>query len=467
VPADQDVESVGKWRILKNIAVISVAFLLQFTAFQGTGSLQSSINAAGGLGTTSLSAVFGAIIISCAFIPTLAIRKLTAKWTLCLSMLCYVPYIMSQFYPQFYTLIPAGCLAGLGAAPMWAAQSTYLTQVAYIYARVTQQPPEAAIVRFFGIFYLCWQSAELWGNLISGLVLSAPHTNETDASDYTLCGANFCASKLKDIANLHRPPDREIFTIMGIYLACICLAVILLIFLLDPLTMYGEQRGGGKVSVIKLLVATFRQLRKPNQLLLVPLTTFIGMEQANFAADLTQAFISCTLGISEIGFILVSFGLCNSLFSLIFGFLTKKFGRIWILIIGLIAISACYLIMLLWQPSPHQKWMFFLICCLYALGDSILQIQINGMYGAIFEKNKEAAFSNYRLFESLGYLVTYALSTVLCARTKLISALGLLVIGTVGWIVVEWRVKSSKSFESNKLDETKATHAEVYKVIEG
>uniref|UniRef100_A0A1B0CQI4 Putative conserved plasma membrane protein n=1 Tax=Lutzomyia longipalpis TaxID=7200 RepID=A0A1B0CQI4_LUTLO len=431
VPADQDVESVGKWRILKNIAVISVAFLLQFTAFQGTGSLQSPINAAGGLGTTSLSAVFGAIIISCAFIPTLAIRKLTAKWTLCLSMLCYVPYIMSQFYPQFYTLIPAGCLAGLGAAPMWAAQSTYLTQVAYIYARVTQQPPEAAIVRFFGIFYLCWQSAELWGNLISGLVLSAPHTNETDASDYTLC------------------------------------AVILLIFLLDPPTMYGEQRGGGKVSVIKLLVATFRQLRKPNQLLLVPLTTFIGMEQANFAADLTQAFISCTLGISEIGFILVSFGLCNSLFSLIFGFLTKKFGRIWILIIGLIAISACYLIMLLWQPSPHQKWMFFLICCLYALGDSILQIQINGMYGAIFEKNKEAAFSNYRLFESLGYLVTYALSTVLCARTKLISALGLLVIGTVGWIVVEWRVKSSKSFESNKLDETKATHAEVYKVIEG
>lgn len=39
-----------KWRILKNIGSLSLAFMVQFTAFQGTANLQSSINAKEGLG---------------------------------------------------------------------------------------------------------------------------------------------------------------------------------------------------------------------------------------------------------------------------------------------------------------------------------------------------------------------------------------------------------------------------------
>lgn len=89
-----------KWRILKNIAVISFAFMVQFTAFQGTANLQSSINSKDGLGTVSLSAIYAALVVSCIFVPTYVIRRLTVKWTLCISMLCYAPYIGAQFYPR-------------------------------------------------------------------------------------------------------------------------------------------------------------------------------------------------------------------------------------------------------------------------------------------------------------------------------------------------------------------------------
>lgn len=120
-----------KWRILKNIIVVSLAFMIQFTAFQvsnlhkfrkkamctwesnnflrliqGTANLQSSINSKDSLGTISLSAIYGALVISCIFLPTLLIRKLTVKWALFFSMLCYAPYIAAQFYPRFFTLIP-------------------------------------------------------------------------------------------------------------------------------------------------------------------------------------------------------------------------------------------------------------------------------------------------------------------------------------------------------------------------
>ena len=176
LPADEDslsrkvkLSRSEKWRILKNICTVSIAFMVQFTAFQGTANLQSSINANEGLGTVSLSAIYAALVLSCIFVPTFVIKRLTVKWTLCLSMLCYAPYIGAQFYPRFYTLVPAGILLGLGAAPMWAAKATYLTQVGGVYAKLTDEPADAIVVRFFGFFFLAWQTAELWGNLISSL----------------------------------------------------------------------------------------------------------------------------------------------------------------------------------------------------------------------------------------------------------------------------------------------------------
>lgn len=158
-----------KWRILKNVTAISSAFMIQFTAFQGTANLQSSINAEDGLGTVSLSAIYAALVVSCIFVPTFVIKRLTVKWTLCLSMLCYAPYIAAQFYPKFYTLVPAGVLLGAGAAPMWASKATYITQVGSVYAKITDQAVDGIVVRFFGFFFLAWQTAELWGNLISSL----------------------------------------------------------------------------------------------------------------------------------------------------------------------------------------------------------------------------------------------------------------------------------------------------------
>ncbi|CAA9998643.1 unnamed protein product, partial [Nesidiocoris tenuis] len=73
---------------------------------------------------------------------------------------------------RFYTLVPAGVLLGLGAAPMWAAKATYLTQAAAVYAKITDQPVDGIVVRFFGFFFLAWQTAELWGNLVSSLEIS-------------------------------------------------------------------------------------------------------------------------------------------------------------------------------------------------------------------------------------------------------------------------------------------------------
>ncbi|KAL2746157.1 UNC93-like protein [Vespula maculifrons] len=486
-----------KWRILKNIGTVSIAFMVQFTAFQGTANLQSSINASDGLGTVSLSAIYAALVLSCIFVPTFLIKRLTVKWTLCLSMLCYAPYIGSQFYPRFYTLVPAGVLLGLGAAPMWAAKATYLTQVGGVYAKLTDQPVDAIVVRFFGFFFLAWQTAELWGNLISSLVLSEGEfgsgggNSTTSWNKIKLCGAEFCVLGNGAHENLERPPESEIYEISSIYLTCVIVAVIIVALFVDPLSRYGEKQrraDSQELSGIQLLSATAYQLKKPYQQLLIPITVWIGMEQAFIGADFTQAYISCALGVHKVGYVMICFGVVNAGCSLLFGSLMKFVGRQPLMALGAIVHACLIVVLLLWKPHPDNPYVFYSVSGLWGVGDAVWQTQVNefietsydvdmcidtfvsviklvpsefllrdipklcpyeyekikmkkqvrvGLYGTLFRRNKEAAFSNYRLWESAGFVIAYAYSTHLCARMKLYVLLTVLMIGTMGYIIVE------------------------------
>uniref|UniRef100_A0A1B6CEC5 UNC93-like protein n=1 Tax=Clastoptera arizonana TaxID=38151 RepID=A0A1B6CEC5_9HEMI len=454
-----------KWRILKNVASISLAFMVQFTAFQGTANLQSSINAKEGLGTVSLSAIYAALVVSCIFVPTFLIKRLTVKWTLCFSLLCYAPYIGAQFYPRFYTLVPAGVLLGFGAAPMWAAKATYLTQVAGVYAKVTDQAVDGIIVRFFGFFFLAWQTAELWGNLISSLVLSAgahgSGGNFTIESEDSLkhCGSEFCVTAQHGNDNLERPPDSEIYTISSIYLVCVGAAAIMVALLVDPLSRYGEKQrkaDSSELSGIQLLSATAYQLKKPYQQLLIPITVWIGMEQAFIGADFTQAYVSCALGIPSVGYVMICFGVVNALCSLLFGSIMKFVGRSPLMFLGALVHGVLVGVLLHWRPHPNSPLVFFTISGLWGVGDAVWQTQVNGLYGTLFRRNKEAAFSNYRLWESAGFVVAYAYSTHLCARMKLYVMFTVLCIGMVGYIIVEILHKKKKQRQKRLAEDPKA-----------
>lgn len=466
-----------KWRILKNIGTVSIAFMVQFTAFQGTANLQSSINASDGLGTVSLSAIYAAQVLSCIFVPTFLIKRLTVKWTLCVSMMCYAPYIASQFYPKFYTLVPAGVLLGLGAAPMWAAKATYLTQVGGVYAKLTDQPVDAIVVRFFGFFFLAWQTAELWGNLISSLVLSEGEFADAGNSTVTiwnekklqLCGADFCVHGNGAHETLERPPESEIYEISAIYLTCVIVAVIIVMLFVDPLSRYGEKQrkvDSQELSGIQLLSATAYQLKKPYQQLLIPITVWIGMEQAFIGAEFTQAYISCALGVHRVGYVMICFGVVNAGCSLLFGSLMKFVGRQSLMVLGAIVHVSLIVVLLHWKPHPANPYVFYTVSGLWGVGDAVWQTQVNGLYGTLFRRNKEAAFSNYRLWESAGFVIAYAYSTHLCARMKLYVMLTVLLIGTCGYIVVELLHRRKQKRLKAIAEDPKMAQAEANKVEE-
>ncbi len=69
----------------KNLLVISVAFLLQFTAFNGIQNLQSSLNTEANVGVNSSSIIYVFLIISSIFLPHPLMSIFGLKWTLVIS----------------------------------------------------------------------------------------------------------------------------------------------------------------------------------------------------------------------------------------------------------------------------------------------------------------------------------------------------------------------------------------------
>jgi len=158
--------TVEKKRVWKNVILISIAFLLNFNAFQGLSRLQSSLNRVEGMGVITLSILYAVLVISCLFVPKLMIRLIGHRWTIVVSFVGYILYMVANGYAVWSTMITASVLVGLCAAPLWTAQCSYFIIIAQHYQRLTGQTTHHVVSRFFGLFFMFFQACELQCSII-------------------------------------------------------------------------------------------------------------------------------------------------------------------------------------------------------------------------------------------------------------------------------------------------------------
>ena len=71
-------------------------------------------------------------------------------------------------------------------------------------------------------------------------------------------------------------------------------------------------------------------------------------------------------------------------------------------------------------------------------------IAIPALYSTLFPNDAEAAFSNYRVCEALGLCIGMSYSSFLCTDIKLYILVTFLLLGMLGYGLVEWREKMKK-----------------------
>ncbi|XP_008311599.1 protein unc-93 homolog A [Cynoglossus semilaevis] len=427
-------------RNFKNVLVVSVAFLSLFTAYGGLQSLQSSLNSEEGMGVASLSVIYASIIISSMFLPHIMIKNLGCKWTIVVSMVCYVSYSFGNLYPGWYTLIPTSVILGLGGSTLWSAKCTYLTITGNQQAALEGKKGADVINQYFGIFFFIFQSSGVWGNLMSSLIFGQDTAiANIPEEQLQLCGAADCGMNISTNSTSTRPAQKLVWTLVGCYIGVGVLATIIIAAFLDNIDReQASQFRENREPFCQTFLATFALLRDWRMLTLIPLTMYSGFEQSFLSGEYTKNFVTCALGIHYVGFAMMCFAAVNSVCSYIFGRLAQYTGRAALFLLAAVTNFSCIIGLLQWRPDPNQLAVFFVFPALWGMSDAIWQTQTNALYGIIFSQNKEAAFANYRMWESLGFVISFAYSTFLCLEYKMYILLTVLLLTVVTYPVVEY-----------------------------
>ena len=94
--------------------------------------------------------------------------------------------------------------------------------------------------------------------------------------------------------------------------------------------------------------------------------------------------------------------------------------------------------MLVWTPTAKTLPVAYTLAALWGVSDAIWQAQVNALYGCLFANDEEAAFSNYRLWESMGFIFAFATNSAgMCVFPKIISTIAFLGLGMLGYLILE------------------------------
>lgn len=147
-----------------------------------------------------------------------------------------------------------------------------------------------------------------------------------------------------------------------------------------------------------------------------------------------------------VGYVLIVFGVVNSVSSYTSGKLGKKVGRGPVILTGGLINIAIIVFLMAWSVSASYP-ILFTIAALWGIVDAISNTQTVALFGVLFTSNQEAAFGAYRFWQSIGFAVSFAYSDALknSMETKLTIALSIVCVSMTSYIAMEivkrkWKV---------------------------
>lgn len=269
----------------KNVVGIGLSVFFVFTAFLGLQNLQSSINSSGGLGLGSLSILYVFFTIS-GFISPALLKIMGTKYSLLAAYICHLIYTLANFYPSWFTLVPASLLLGVASALLWAAASSHLVQVAILVAPKLQMDQDHLISTFTGIFFCFFQVAQIPGNLASSLILfpyNGVNKTTTDEFDLDFVDSNLTDSGTCQHSGIGQDFDvKYLYALDSVYVVFVLMGIFTLMFMVSSL---GKQTSPSSFQQYgqffkKSVGELFTILINYKMILIAPISVFNGLEQS-------------------------------------------------------------------------------------------------------------------------------------------------------------------------------------------
>jgi len=418
---------------LRELLKLSIAYFFVFTGYHGVQNLASSLDLGSVSGSVSIGIIYILFIVTSLIAPII-IKLFGAKTTMVLQFSIITLFVASYLYPRSYTTYPAAGLLGFGAAPSWVSQGEYVSSLAERYNQINS---EDVFGMFNGVFYSFFKFTQVSGNLISYIVLDKAKTSPTEApTSPPLLSA-------PDKTDINDSTKYLLF--MSFIISCL-IGIAIMQFTLKTLkpkknTSIGfteiEEGLLDKVheeSSCHVLTSVLRLMVRPHLYLLIPIMVVNGLEVGFAWSTLTANVIKVNLGEANIGLCMICFGVLDTFSALFFGKISDRVGiNILVCIAFALQIACCAWLWFYFDDLKKNSWKEVLIVCgVWGIGDGISTTLISARLGAWFPKEKDAAFSNWKIFQSLGISIIFFMQDYLSLKSMILMVGISWVVGIIG-----------------------------------
>jgi len=418
------------------LIMMSVSFLCVFLAFNGTQTIMSSL-LSGNLGYWSIACIYIAFTASSLLISSPFVIAVTTKWSLFVGGVLYLGFIIANIWPMWETLVPCAVVLGIGAAIIWTAQGSYVTNAALCHAKLSGKPPRSSIGLFNGIFFGIFQLSMLIGNIISSLILS---TSDDSSSDSTLFSKSVSGSVPLSSSSEEINPRAQL--LFYIYTGICSVGVIGLLCLPKP--NVDEDSAKQKIkNPIEKIIGALVLWKEPRMFLMMPYLLFTGLEQAFVFGDFTKQFVRELHGVQNVGFVMSCFGAVDSLCSFLIGRLADRIGARWIGYCGAILLAIFLGTIRFFRDTTFGVTLpaAFMWAALLGVADACMfSVFCNAAMATLFPDRAEAAFSNVKVFQAGATALMFFLGPLLGFDEKIYIISASLLLAVICVLILDLRV---------------------------
>ena len=392
--------SVGLW----NVLWMGICCFGLFSCFNPIQSLQSS-TAPAGYGFIGIGVLYGAFSVA-TLVSSQIVRVLGQKLGLFLGALCYAVYVvtllilrLTEFQPGLgYEVVYylASAVIGIGAALLWTSQGSIVTIMA----------TPATLGFYNGVFWAAFMSNYLAGGLITEFVLGTA----TNASEIRLY---------------------IIFSTLAVS------SVLGMLLIRSTPSIARQPMSGFKVF------ETVKMLGDRRYRYLWPAIIYSGFSSAFFNVIYTGY-----IGSAWVGLVLVVFGACEVIGSLVGGRVSDLVGRTPVFLVSclctLVGISLAAMSVPNLAGGTGVVY-YFLAYAFMGFGDSGFNTQVQGVIGKFYPEESQPAFAAYRFLLSISAMIGSISGFYLSNRTILIPVgvlWGNLILALTGWLILDFRIAS-------------------------
>lgn len=426
-------------RNFANVTTMAFAFLCLFSAFQTTQTLAGAV--LGNLGTIAFGTLY-CFFVGCGFVAPVIARSLGPIKGMVFGGCTYIIFVASYVYMIAPIVIACGALVGLGAAVLWCSQGLMITQC-------TNETNKATYSSYFwGIFNL----AVIPGNVLGHFLLEKGRThgydaNSTALSDFSDSDMYSSGGSGSDSTGHAAKVEWYDFPLVDgwtagvspLFLALGCMGLVgtfCFLFIRAPDANNGTPPEPlDPRPICQQVLATVALMLRPRMMLLLPIFLFSGVEITMWSAWFTRQMYK-----TEIGFVLVGFGLAEFAGGMIMGKIADSCGR-WAILLPAGGVFGAAM-WLTWtgnqqilreckyvpcdDSTKHIPDMscpcdsadytkYYIAAVLYGLADCAIQTATSAICATDFVKEglSADAFALFRTFQSLGLFIGFGISPVL------------------------------------------------------